>query len=95
VDDVSCVARRLADSVRVEDVGLDEGQVRVLCQLTAGHRIAVQVVQDHDLVVLHQASRQGRADEARSAGQEDAFAGQRHGGECIGASRGNRFVAAS
>src|SRR6185503_18497305 len=52
--------------------------------LAARHRVAVEVVERDDLVVLDEASRQRRADEARPAGQEDAFPGQRHGGESSG-----------
>ena len=77
----------LADRFGVENVGLDEGQVRVLCKLAAGHGVSVQVVQGDDLVVLDQATGERRADKARSAGQKDAFARQRHGGECIGGAR--------
>src|SRR5881392_631781 len=47
-------------------------------------RVAVQVVEQHDLVGLDQASRERRADEPRPAGQEDALPGKRHGGESSG-----------
>ena len=85
VDDVRGARGGLANGIRVEDVGFDEGQVRVLRQLAPGHRIAVQIVERDHLVVLDEASRQRRADEARPAGQEDALSGQRHGGESSGA----------
>ena len=69
----TCVAR--ADSSRtqreVEHVALDEAEVRVLGEIGAGERVAVQVVEDHDLVLLDEAARERGADEARPARHED------------------------
>ena len=45
VDDVRRPARGLGQRRRVEDVALDEAEVRVLGELGPGERVAVQVVE--------------------------------------------------
>ena len=44
-------------------------------------RVAVQVVEHHDLVVLDELVDEVRADEAGAAGDEDALVGQSHESE--------------
>ena len=57
-----CVAPRASscDRVGVEDVGLVEREVRVVGELRAGERVAVEVVERDDLVVVDEAARERR-----------------------------------
>ena len=74
-------ARELGDGVEVEDVRLVEREVRMLRESRPGERVAVQVVERDDLVVVDQPARERRADEACSTGHEDPFPLQRHAPE--------------
>ena len=51
-------AVELAHEREVEHVALDEAEVRVLGEVGAGERVAVQVVEDHDLVLVDEAPRE-------------------------------------
>src|ERR671937_544698 len=76
VDDVRRAAGELADRLGVEHVALDEGQVRVLGELGARERVAVEVVEGDDLVVVDEPPGEGGRDEAGSAGDEDPLPSQ-------------------
>jgi hypothetical protein len=52
----------------------------VLGEVGAAERVAVEVVDGDDLVVVDEATGQRRADEARAAGDQDPLAGERHAG---------------
>jgi len=80
VDDVGGTRAQLAQQRQVEHVALDEAQVLVLRQVGPGQRVAVQVVEHHDLVLGHQPTRERGADEARPAGHEDFLPCQSHDG---------------
>ena len=80
VDDVRGPRRELAHERQIEHVALHEAQVRVLREIGPGEGVAVQVVEDHDLVLLDQPPRQRGADEPRAAGHEDLFPAQSHDG---------------
>jgi hypothetical protein len=69
----------LAHERRVEDVALDEGQVRMVGQHRARQRVPVEVVEDDQLVLLDKPPRERRADESGAARDEDAPSAQRHG----------------
>jgi hypothetical protein len=75
---MSRAARKLLDGLRIEDVGLVEREVRMLAQVGSRERVAMQVVERDDLVVVEQLPREGRGDEPGAAGDEDALAAQ-HG----------------
>ena len=80
----TCVAP-LTTSARisgVEDVALDEPEVRVLGEARAAERVAVEVVDGDDLVVVDEPPRERRPDEARAARDDDALSAQGHAGEC-------------
>ena len=71
-----CVApaRQLVHRVGVEDVALPEREVRVVGEVGAAERVAVEVVDGDDLVVVDEAARERRADESGAAGDEDPLA---------------------
>ena len=69
---------QLAQQRQVEHVALDEAQVLVLGEVGAGQRVAVQVVEDDDLVLRHEPPRERGADEARAARHEDLLPAQSH-----------------
>ena len=50
----------------------------MLGERRAGQRVAVEVVERDDLVVVDEPARERRADEAGAAGDEDPFPLQRH-----------------
>ena len=70
---VGRAARQLHQRLGLEHVDLVEREVRVLMQVSAGQRIAVQVVDRDDLVVLDEPPRERRRDEARAAGDHDSL----------------------
>ena len=78
MDDVSRPFRQLTHEREVEHVPLDEAQVRVLGEVGTSQRVAVQVVEDHELVLLDELPRERRADEARPARHQDLFPAQSH-----------------
>ena len=86
VDDVRYVSCKLAHELGVEDVAFLEREVRMLGEIRAGERVAVQVVERDDLVRIDQPAGERRSDEARPAGDQHAFAVQGHARECIGGS---------
>ena len=75
-----CVDARgeLPHGVGVEDVRLVEVEVRMLREGGAAQRVAVEVVESDHLVVVDEARRERRADEAGAAGDEDPLALQWH-----------------
>ena len=79
----TCVAPRVSSTIRaeIENVALVEGEVRVVGELGAGQRVAVEVVDRDDLVVVDEPAGERRRDEAGAAGEQDAFSAQGHGGE--------------
>src|SRR4029453_11755609 len=70
--------RGLAQCVRVEHVTLHEREARMLRELGAAERVAVQVVERDDLVLVDEAPSERRADEAGAAGDQDPLAAQSH-----------------
>ena len=66
--------RELVHALRVEHVRLVEREVRVLGERRAGERVAVQVVDGDDLVLVDEPAGERRADEAGAAGDEDPLA---------------------
>ena len=79
----ACVApcASLREELGVEDVALDEAEVRMVHERRATERVAVQVVDRDDLVLVDEAPRERRADEARAARHDDALSRQSHAGE--------------
>ena len=59
-------------------VGPFDQQVRVVGEVRAAERVAVEVVNGDDLVVVDEAARERGADEARAAGDQELLAAQRH-----------------
>ena len=95
-----CVAPRATSRERVgiEDVALDERQVRVLREVRAAERVAVEVVVGDDLVVVDEPPRERRADEAGAARDQDPLAAQSHAPSVVtaraaAAARYNRWMA--
>jgi len=80
VDDVGRAAGGLGDGFRVEEVSLDEVKVRMPGELGARERVAMEVVEGDDLVVVDEQARERRPDEPGAAGDEDALSAQGHGG---------------
>jgi hypothetical protein len=78
VDDVRRAPCRLRHDLRVEHVAVHEAEVRVVGQFGAAERVAVQVVEGDDLVVVDEPPRERGADEARAAGDQDPLTGERH-----------------
>jgi hypothetical protein len=81
VDDVRGPVCDARDQLRVQDVALVEREVGMPLQLRPGQCVAVEVVDGDDLVLVHQAPGEGRADEAGAARHHDALSCERHGGE--------------
>ena len=67
-------ARPRVSGVGVEDVALVEREVRVVGEVGARERVAVEVVERDDLVPVDELARERRADEAGAAGDEDPLA---------------------
>ena len=53
-------------------------EVRVVAEVGARERVAVEVVERDDLVVVDEPARERRADEAGAAGDQDLLAAQSH-----------------
>jgi hypothetical protein len=79
VHDVRRARGEILQRIGVEDVRLMEVEVRMLRERRPAERVAVQVVQRDDLVRVDEPARKRRADEAGTAGDEDALPLQRHG----------------
>ncbi len=75
-----CVAPRTTSVRRlgVEHVPLDEREVRMLGEGRAAERVAVEVVERDDLVLVDEPARERRADEAGAARDDDALSAQSH-----------------
>ena len=82
--EVSRTAHDLGEEGRVEHVALDEAEVRVLGEGGAAERVAVEVVDRDDLVVVDEPPRERRPDESRATRDDDALSRQGHAGECSG-----------
>ena len=78
VDDVRRTGQKRRERGWIEHVQLVEGEVRMLGELGAGERVAVEIVERDDLVRVDEPRRQGRADEAGAARDQDPLARQRH-----------------
>jgi hypothetical protein len=52
-------------------------------ELASGQRVTVKVVQQDDLVVVDQASRERRSDEARAAREHNALTVKRHAASLV------------
>ena len=76
-----CVAPCAASLQRlgVEDVALDQLEVRVVGEIEPAQCVAVQVVERDDRVAIDQLARQRRADEAGAAGDEDPLSLEHRG----------------
>ena len=70
--------RGLGQARQVEHVALHEVEVRVLAEVGARERVAVQVVERDHLVRVDEPAGERRPDEAGSAGDQDLLAAQRH-----------------
>ena len=68
----------LVQRLRVEDVALDQLEVRMVGELGPDERVAVEVVERDHGVRVDELARQRRADEAGAAGDEDPLALERH-----------------
>jgi hypothetical protein len=73
----------VAHELRVEDVALDEGEIRMPRELSAAERVAVEVVVDDDLVVVDQPSAEARTDEPRATGKHNSFALKWHAASLV------------
>ena len=73
VDDVRAARGELGEPVEIEDVALDEAEVRVVGELGARQRVAVEVVDRDHLVLVDEPARERRADEAGAARDQDAL----------------------
>ena len=84
-----CVAPFVAAvrPAQVEDVALHEVEVRVLAEVGARERVAMQVVEGNHLVGVDEAPCEGRSDEAGSAGDQDLLAAQSHAASVVDGSR--------
>src|SRR3970040_1482637 len=67
----------------VEDVPLDEVEVRVLGKARPSKRVPVEVVERDDLVLVHEPPRKRRADEARPTRDDDPLAAQGHAASLV------------
>ena len=81
VDEVRRAAHDVGEELVVEDVALDEGEVRMLGERGAAERVAMQVVDGDDLVVVDEPRGERRADEPGATRDDDALSGQGHAGE--------------
>ena len=81
VNDVGRAGKRVRELAGVEHVAFDEREVRVVCERRAAERVAVEVVDGDDLVVVDEPPRERRPDESRAAGDDDALSAQSHAGE--------------
>ena len=81
VDDVCRACENLRELIQVEHVALHEAEVRMVAERRAAERVAVEVVDRDDLVLVDEAPCERRADEACAAGHDDALARQSHAGE--------------
>ena len=81
VDDMRRARENLREPIRVEHVALHEAEVRMVPERRAAERVAVQVVDRDDLVLVDEAPRERRADEARAARDDDPLTRQSHAGE--------------
>jgi hypothetical protein len=83
VHDVSGTADRLPDSLRVEDIGLDEGEVPVAAELASGERVPVKIVEEDDLVVVDEPARERGSDETGAASEHNALTVKRHAASVV------------
>ena len=67
MNDVRGVSSRLAQEFEVEDVALDQGDIRVLPEIRVLQRVVVQVVVEDNIVVVCQQPRNRRANKAGAA----------------------------
>ena len=76
-----CVAPCAASLQRVgvEDVALDQLEVRVVGEVEPAQRVAVEVVERDDRVAIDELARERRADEAGAAGDEDPLSLEHRG----------------
>ena len=65
----------------VEHIPLHEVEIRVLREARAAERVAMEVVNGDDLVLVDEAARKSRADEASPSGDDDPLPAQWHAGE--------------
>ena len=78
VDDVRHALRRLGQARQVEHVALHEVEVRVVAEVGARERVAMEVVERDHLVLVDEPARERRPDEAGAAGDQDPLAAQSH-----------------
>src|SRR5262249_23272965 len=71
VNDDLAAAHGILDRLRVEHIATHERNVLVRGQLGVAKGVAVPVIEDHYLVVLHQARTKRRSDEASSTRYEN------------------------
>jgi hypothetical protein len=76
VDDVRSASYGRCEPLAVEDVAVDEREVRMVTELRARERVPMQVVDRDELVLVHESPGEGRRDEPGSAGDDDALSGQ-------------------
>ena len=78
VDEVRRASDDVGQGLGVEDVALDEGEVRMVCERGSAERVAVQIVERDDLVLVDEPARERRADEPRAARHDDPLSRQSH-----------------
>ena len=84
VDDVRRAGERSPRAASASSTSpCDEREVRVVGERRAAERVAVEVVDGDDLVVVDEPPRERRADESRAAGDDDALSAQSHAGESM------------
>ena len=76
VDDVRRPGRASVSASPVEHVALEEAEVRVLAEVGAGERIAMEVVERDHLVRVDEPAGERRTDEAGAARDQDPLAGE-------------------
>ena len=79
VDEVRRAQRCVSERLCVEDVALDQLEVRVVGEIETAQCVAMQVVVRDDRVAIDQLTRQRRADEAGAAGDEDPLSVEHRG----------------
>ena len=93
--DVCRPSEDVRQSIGVENVALDEREVRMLGEIRASERVAVEVVDRDDLVLVDEPPRKRRADEPGAAGDDDPLPGQCHARESSDRWHGREHLAAS
>ena len=87
MDEVRRAQRGVPERLCVEDVALDQLEVRMVGEIEPAQRVSMQVVVRDDRVAIDQLARQRRADEAGAAGDEDPLSLEHRGEDYLGRPR--------